>query len=179
MTRFSLKDYEVNKGQRLYGRISAYDRMKGYGYIFAENGKEIFVSSYAFPGKTEDKIMVGTLLRFTPELYQEKICARDIEILDQHPHGMNFRLPNGREIQSKRIQKFGLVTAQWLIENEPLAAEAYRNGVDISKYEHVYIKTSDGLYRVFGTDSQVDADGTVEDLRQYMEYLRKTFLFLW
>src|SRR5699024_10057436 len=119
MTRFSLKDYEVNKGQRLYGRISAYDRMKGYGYIFAENGKEIFVSSYAFLGRTEEKMMVGTLLRFTPEKYQEKICARDIEILDQHPHGMNFRLPNGRETQSKRIQTFGLVTVHWLIENDP------------------------------------------------------------
>lgn len=178
MERFSLKDYEANKNQRLYGRISSYDRMKGFGYIFAENGKEIFVSSYAFKGKEEDKIMLGTLLKFTPEKYQDKITASDIEIIDYHPHEKIFQLPNGRKIRSRKIQKFGLVTVQWLIKNNPLAAEAYHNGIDISGYEYVYIKTSDDLYRIFRNGSQVEADGTVEDLRQYMGYLRKTFLLL-
>ena len=42
---FDQKDFEKYSGQTMYGRIKEYSHSRGYGFIFTEEGKDIFVSS--------------------------------------------------------------------------------------------------------------------------------------
>ena len=108
---FDEKDFEKYSGQTMYGRIKEYSHSRGYGFIFTEEGKDIFVSSYEL-GKLEDKISVGTTVKFTPKQWKERYVASDITIVENVGYNEVIKCPNRYKDQTQESGKDRLYTGR-------------------------------------------------------------------
>ena len=45
--RYTEEDLAKNNDQFVFGRVAEYSKKRGYGHIYTEDRKEVFLSSYA------------------------------------------------------------------------------------------------------------------------------------
>ena len=115
--RMTEEDVIRNNGAVMYGRVRQYANKDGYGFIHTEDKKDIFVSSYVL-GKKEDKFRVGALVSFIPVMYEGKVVADEIKILEVFPSGDVLQLPNGKYLPVKRVTKYGYVGGKQVLEKK-------------------------------------------------------------
>lgn len=95
-------DYEKYNGEYIYGRIRMYDPGKGYGFIYTEDGKDIFISSYSFKNTDERFAILGTALKFKIEQRNSRYCAYDVKIINPTPENQSILLPNGEKLLTQK-----------------------------------------------------------------------------
>lgn len=179
--RYSKKDYEENQGRTVYGRVLKYSYKDGYGFIYTENKKDIMFSSYEITKRDERKVCLGSLVRFIPKIYNNKVVAGSLEFINFYPDGIYFILPNGERKLSKQIMEFGVIkgneTAQKLRKSNILVTDEIlrENGMELDDLTYLYIVTTVGEYRFFDNSSRLHGDGNI-CIEKYREYLWKTFL---
>lgn len=105
--RYSKEMYEENNGAVVYGRVISYNYKRGYGFVRAENGADLLLSTYNLSKNDSRKIVVGALVSFIPELYNDGYTATEVMILDLYPCGKEIVLPNGEKLWFKEIQSYG------------------------------------------------------------------------
>ena len=182
--RFTEVDYNQFKGQRIRGRVAEYNKKSGYGHVYAENRKDVFLSSYAL-NDLEKVIAIGTIISFIPEKFEDKICATDVQIESVFPSGRTVRLPNDENIFIKYIQKFGIVSGDNAVKelgDKIVLDENHK----VEDYSYLYFlvkqKTEDGgfkikEYRFYNKNVDIEGDGKV-DVEKTFSYLCKRFLYL-
>ncbi len=167
--RFTDEDLANNNGQYVYGRIVEYSQKKGYGHIYAENRKDVFLSSYAL-NKLEKKIAIGTTVKFIPQKIENKVCATEIEIVDLYPSGRIFPLPGGQNVFIKKIQKFGIVSGERAVKDLEISEEALKKAeLNVDDVQYVYVIVGQNEHRY------VDKKVPVENYRKVdaEKYFRK------
>ena len=179
---YNSSDYEKYDGWYLYGRIRMYDQERGYGFIFTEDGKDIFMSSYALSSRHQERCCIlGTIVKFRVEKREERYCAVDIEIMKPTPYDEKLLLPNGDSLLIRRISHYGILGGEKTCDTLGLTREqVLANNCSIWELGYVYIslKNSHGEYRFFKTGSRFSGDGQVEDLEAYIHELDKKFLYM-
>ena len=182
--RFTEEDYEQFKGQRIRGRIAEYNKRNGYGHIYAENRKDVFLSSYAL-NDLEKVIAIGSIISFIPEKFEDKICATDVQIESVFPSGRTLRLPNNENIFIKYIQKFGIVSGESAVKelgSRAVIDETHK----IEDYSYLYFLVKKKIgennfeikeYRFYNKNVDLEGDGKT-DVERTFSYLCKRFLYL-
>lgn len=177
---FDEKDFEKYTGQTMYGRIKEYSHSRGYGFIFTEEGKDLFVSSYEL-GKLEDKISVGTTVRFTPKQWKERYVASDITIVENVGYNEVIKCPNGIKIKPRNLEKIGYIPGGFSIKKMDITAEELlQHGYSLKDLDYVFFRTQKGLeYRFFREGSPVKGDGSIPDLKAFYRELEERYYKLY
>lgn len=178
--RFDSDDYEKFKGQYLYGRIKEYIHNRGYGYVYTDMGKEVFLSSYDLGKKIESDICVGTTIKFNVEPYENKYVARNIEIVDNSLAKESIILPNGERLPIRRIAKFGYVSGKTNLENTNISEEdLISHGYTVDMLESLFVLTSYGEeFNFFSEESPIKGDGQVKNIKELYRSFEERLLFL-
>lgn len=158
-------------GQEGTGKVLAYNRGSGYGYIFTKDG-DLFLSSYSLKG-IEDKIHVGTLLGFLVGEHKGNPCAVDIRVIEEF-RNRKILLQNGEEIETDQVLKFGIANA-WKAKykNEKLLEYARENHFTEEDLLYFYLDTRKTTYWFFTKWVPYESNGLVQDVKDYYEYIRK------
>ena len=174
MARASKKDV----GRVVKGRVCAYSNRKGYGFIYTEDGKDLFLSSYAL-GKSEKKVVVGTIIECTVAQYNNKIIAKDVRILEKYKDDIQYiDMPNGDKLSIKKIHKFGKSNAFERVLETGVTRELLEEyGYITTDLDYIFIDTANKIYTFFGKESPIKADGNM-NLEEYYNYLCNTLIRL-
>lgn len=164
------------------GRVRSYDAKRGYGWIYQknqENGKEVyFRRDDLIDDSSSKRIRVGTRVRFRLDLYQNKVCARDIELTGHIWDGWEkyLELPNGIRVRYKDIVKYGksnlygkIIHTDIRFTPQNLAEHGYAK----EDFEYVYIRTSQTEYKLFTENSPIKGDGYIENVETYLLFLNQ------
>lgn len=174
--RLTENDVIKNGGTLMYGRVRQYSHKEGFGFIYTESGKDVFVSSYAIGKKNEKRFFVGTLVSFIPIMHENKVVASEITILKSFPRGEQYCMPNGEYIPVKRICKYGLVAGKQVLSlmnsSEKEMCEAGYTYFDL---EYVYIRTTTGEYKFHNIGTKRKGDGQT-DLVKFINELDDYFI---
>ncbi len=175
---FTKEDYENSK-QRLYGRVSDYTYMKGYGFIYTELGSDIFFSSYDMDKKLQSKLKLGTTVSFIPEERDGKFVATSIEIKKDMAGG-KFQFTDSFALSYNSIVKFCLVPGSKSIKEMDISEqELVDHGYSIEDLGYLAIRTKDDEYRFTRKGSPIKADGQIDDIEAVYVQLKELFLKLY
>ena len=179
---YNSEDFAKYDGWYLYGRIRMYDMEKGYGFIYTEDGKDIYMSSYALSShKQEQYCILGTIVKFRVEQRGERYCAIEVEIMKPTPLNERLLLPNGEQLLVRRISHYGIIGGEKVCDTIGMTREfVLENDCALWELGYVYITLthSHGEYRFFRTGSRVKGDGHVDDLEAFIHELDKKFLYM-
>ena len=176
--RFDENDFLKYHKAPMYGRICDYSMSRGYGFIFAENGKELFFSSYNVLSK-EKHLFFGSTVRFTVAKRENYYEAKDVEIIDNSQKQDIFLTPKGETIKVKKIRKIGLISGYTCLKKLNLTLEEIeKKGYQISDFEYLFIETHKGNYRFFNEGSPATGDGQMDVKKTYQE-LREKYILLY
>lgn len=169
---------EAEIGKKMRGRVRSYSNQDGYGFIFTEDGKDLFVSSHAL-GKKEKKVSVGTVLEFTIGKYKDKIVATEIEVINKFKDGITkISLPDGTELPIKAIHKFGRSNAFKTISQRGFTEKDLKDhGYTVKDLDYVFVETPRTTYMFFGNTSPIKANGKT-DIKEFYKYLRTALIEL-
>ena len=174
--------------QTVTGRIMRYDADRGYGFIYKSHrgiGREIFFHKKDFVSRTNgEKARVGSRVTFTMDVYNDKACARNVEVVghiyDGHPK--TLLLPDGQtKVRYKSILKYGRANCYYrlLHANKKITEAAMKeHGYVKEDFDYIYIRTINTEYKIFQTNSPIKGDGRVENLDDYLHYLNKELLMI-
>ena len=173
--RMTEEDVIRNNGAVMYGRVRQYANKDGYGFIHTEDKKDIFVSSYVL-GKKEDKFRVGALVSFIPVMYEGKVVADEIKILEVFPSGDVLQLPNGKYLPVKRVTKYGYVGGKQVLEKiKQPESQMLEAGYTYDDLAYIFIRTSRGEFRFYNDGAKQRGDGQT-DLKKFEKYLNTFFM---
>ncbi len=173
---FGYTDYEINNGRTMYGRIRDYSYAKGYGFIYTETGKDLFVSSYDLE-KIEKKLVVGTTLKFIPAFRKDRYIAADITIVANDTIKEIIYLPNDNILPIKDLQKFDYLSGKSFLRTVNISEqELEHHGYDIKSLDYIYFRTKyDSEYHILQEGSPIKGDGHVPNLRAFYNELCDRF----
>lgn len=175
--RFRPEDIEKAGTGHMYGRILSYRPANGYGYIRAENGKDIFLSSYVLGRKKMEKwLRTGAVVTFCPEITERGIQAKNITIIDPHPVA-SLMLPNGLTVDPWHIDKIinvsGISAVNYQLRRGASYREIYGTIREDNDLAHIFVEMRRGKeYRFYGLESCIVGDGQT-DLKKYYDYINR------
>lgn len=180
INRFDLTDYERSAGKEIFGRIKEYSRKKGYGYIFTEDGKDIFLSSYDL-GDLEYKVAFGTTLKFIPELWNDKYKATKITVVSNESFNEVIECPNDICFKPKNLEKFDYISGRRLLKEKViLENKLIEHGYYAKDLDCVFFRTNKGdEYRFFQQGAPIQGDGQLPDLKKFYKNLVDRFYKLY
>lgn len=154
-----------------YGRIKNYSRVDGFGFIYDEEGNDVFISSYQL-GRRDHKVHIGTLVKFQKIKKDGRIVADNVEVEDRFPNGNTFKLPDGNEIGLRHIFKYGLVTGEKAMKRLGISkSELALNSISMNDLDYLYISTSRYEYKFFKLNSPYNGgDGKCDIENYYKQY---------
>ena len=174
--RYTEEDLKENGGKVVFGRVAEYSAKKGFGHIYAENRKDVFLSSYAL-GKLEKRIAIGSTVKFVPELIEGKVCATQIEVVDLFPEGRTFPLPFRKTVYIRDVQKFGLVSGESVLKEIGMSKEEFlESGGNVEDLKYVYIIVKNVEQKFF--DKKVPTNKTKIDVEKYFKFLCNKFIYI-
>ncbi len=158
---FRVKDVEINAGRLMYGRVMQYSPIDGFGFVYSENGRDIFFSSYNVMSKAVEKnICVGATVRYLPIVSGDKAVATQLEIIDKFPSGERLLLPNGKVIPIRLVRKFGIIGGNVAIKTAGITRHEIKDhNYNVSDCKYLYFSTAHGEYRFFNEGSFIRGDG--------------------
>lgn len=158
-----------------YGRIKENRRKDGYGFIYSEDGNDIFYSSYNFKTKRSEKnACVGATVKYKLTTHEERLCATEIEVIEKYPEGNIITLPNGKVLNLHCIRKFGLVSGKNALNIIGVTEEeAKSHGHELSEFDFLFFSTEYDEFRFFRTGSCVQGDGQCDINAAYSEYQKR------
>lgn len=163
-------------GKQMEGRVCDYSKKKGYGFIYTEDKKTIFVSSFAL-GRIENQIVIGMSLRFTVGEYKNKPIATDIEVIEKYKDNEKFfSLPDGNKIPIRNLRRVGKDNDYEILKNKGYSKEELKShGYKVKDLNCVYIDTNEYHYKFYGESSPIEGDGKI-NLKDYVSYMEDTLL---
>lgn len=165
-------------GKEMQGRVKSYNKNKGYGYIFTENGYDLFLSFHDIK-EGDSNIFVGTVVKFTVGKYNGRLVAQDVSIIESYKDGVEtILLPNGKELKIKKIIRFGCANAYETIQKKGITREMLKeHGYSLESLNYVYIDTEDLSYMFFSDNSPITSSGKT-DLVALMSLLNTSLIKL-
>ncbi len=175
--QFLQEDYMKSK-EGTYGRVSEYSRARGYGYIYTESGKQIFLSSYNINTRLEKKLRLGTTVKLIPEEREGRFVATQISIIDQMPEGF-IKLTDQVSIPYKDIKRFYMVKGTTCLKELGCSEqELIEHGYTLDDIAYLGVKTTDGEYKFTRTGSRIKANGQLDSIVGTYVQLKNLFLKL-
>jgi cold shock CspA family protein len=186
MVNFTNEESQLLIGKEEEGRITTYNLQKGYGFARTSSGKEIFISSYQVGRNEEKKLCMGTRIVFKYGMFNNKICATDVRIVELFPSGkmLEFETSIGSfKIGVEEILKLGISN---LIKNKNFLLDIVKKenipenfeelGYSEKDFKCLFIETKKGdVYRFFDLNSKLQGNGCVNVSKIYTEIYKKFF----
>ena len=184
---FTQEEIDEYQGKEMEARIVTYSLKRGYGFARTTLGKDIFVSSYQVKGRTEEALLfLGTKIKFKFGTFNDKICATDIEILEEFPSGNTVNITTDEktfEFPITDILKIGisnlLKKEDSLLEikkKEYIPNDYLSEGYTINDYHVLFVEKKNGeVYRFFNIGSKLKGCGQVDTLKTYSEICDKFY----
>lgn len=153
--------------------------MAGFTKKNQGNGKEVYFRKADLKDESlSKKIRVGTKVIFTLDIFQDKVCAKNIELTGHIGDGCEkyLHLPNGIQVRYKDIVKYGksnlygkIIYTDARFTPQNLAAHGYAK----EDFEYVYIRTNRTEYKLFTESSPIKGDGYIENVEAYLQFMNQ------
>lgn len=165
---------DINE-DHVYGRIIFYSPKLGYGFIYTEDNKEVFLSSIeVHSSKRETCLRTGGIVTFVPAFYKDRVCATNVRIVDAHPVD-SLTLPNGLIIDPWDIEKLGKFRED---RDEIAETDGISANKDNDTPHGVYINLrKKQRYEFHDHSSTKEGDGKI-DTKEFYDYIRRTLFYL-
>lgn len=170
-------------------KIIFYSYKKGYGFARTVDGTDIFVSSYHVGNsKVEKSLFLGSKISFKYGLFNDKVCATEIKLLEQYPAGeiLKIKTDDGRVVEFliENILKLGISelskNIQFLkkaLDDEGIPENYDNLGYTDKDFRVLFVELKDGsIYRFFENGSKIVGAGQLNVVKTYSDIYDKLFV---
>lgn len=171
-------------------RIISYSYKQGYGFARTIDGTDVFISSYHVGGaKAEKALFFGSKISFKYGLFNERICATEVKLLEQYPSGdiLEIKTDDERSIEFpiEKILKVGVSELsknpkflKKLLEEENIAENYYEVGYTDKDFKVLFVELKNGVtYRFFEKGSKIKGNGQLNVVRTYSNIYDKFLVY--
>ena len=187
MVNFTESEIKALEGQAAEARIMTYNMKKGYGFARTAEGREIFISSYqVLNRKEEKKLFLGTKIAFKYGVYQGRLCATEVQVLEKFPSGTSIVIETAENFWNFEIDTILKVGKSQLFQNKKFLDEVLKEenvpenyleeGYSEEDFSCLFVETKDGIvYRFFDTDSKLKGNGHLNVSETYTSIYKQFF----
>lgn len=188
MVKFTDLEIQSLVGRTEEARVLTYRKKKGYGFAKTQSGKDIFISSYQVVEKPEEsKLLFGAKIKFKYGLFNEKLCATEVQVIDEFPSGDELVIKTEDKVFKFAIRDIAKVGFSVLTKNENFMKEVLEIENVPSDYIHMgytendfrmlFVELKDEkVYRFFEKESKLSGCGKLDVKKAYSEIYEKFFL---